>query len=540
MSKTHLLNQKSSATLVVLLSFVIIGVAANNIVSAVTYQTGVGVSFTFNPKLTLSLSSSNLLIPSLAPGTTGDSNEITITISTNAAYGYNLSATVGNSTTYNNTDLTHTSGSSAGKFTSIAYESNPSNYISSFTTDNTWGYSIDSGTKYNGLPLYSDTTNIATLKSTDTTPSTGTDTVNFLIGAKASTTQPTGDYNNVINFKAVTNHVPINLLMAYESAGKTKQNGYYKMQDMNSSICNMVEVEDDELQVIDTRDNKVYWIAKLRDGHCWMTQNLDLDLGVATLTHNSTTLYHDDTDLGWGTDTATQNWTPDNTTVTVDNNGTFTGWRSDNNQPSSADPGNWYYAGYDGTTLLPGVTVNYLTSANKITNGGISTVYNDANHTTAYFKNVPFTGTGTSNNGTHGHVGNYYNWAATIAVNSITSSTFSNYAQNSVCPAGWRLPTITSYSADYLGNNEYANLNYYYNNKVTNIGLGWEAAPLYYIRGGDVSGSSLYYSGNTARYWSNAASNQYIASFLGFGEDGVNPNGGTSTNYGFSIRCLAR
>ena len=88
------------------------------------------------------------------------------------------------------------------------------------------------------------------------------------------------------------------LSAAYAAAGKTKQNGYYKLQDMNSSICGMVDVTDDELQVIDTRDNKVYWIAKLKDGHCWMTQNLDLDLGIATLTHNSTTLHHDDTDIG--------------------------------------------------------------------------------------------------------------------------------------------------------------------------------------------------------------------------------------------------
>ena len=247
------------------------------ITSAVTYQTGVGVSFTFNPKLTLTLSSSNLVISNLAPGTSDNSNEIAITVSTNAAYGYNLSATVGNSTTYNNTDLTHTSGVSSGKFTSIAFESNPANYISSISSNNTWGYSIDSGTKYNGLPLYSDTTNIATLKSTDTTPATGTDTVNFLIGAKASTTQPTGDYKNVINFMAVTNPTPMSLEQSYAAANKTKYNGYYKIQDMNPSICAAAELEDDILQVIDTRDDNIYKISKLKDGNCWMLDNLRLD-----------------------------------------------------------------------------------------------------------------------------------------------------------------------------------------------------------------------------------------------------------------------
>ncbi|MBR3177663.1 hypothetical protein IKF27_02570, partial [Candidatus Saccharibacteria bacterium] len=70
-----------------------VSLTSTQTVSAVTYQTGVGVSFTFNPKLTLTLSSSNLVISNLAPGTSDNSNEIAITVSTNAAYGYNLSAT---------------------------------------------------------------------------------------------------------------------------------------------------------------------------------------------------------------------------------------------------------------------------------------------------------------------------------------------------------------------------------------------------------------------------------------------------------------
>ena len=33
----------------------------------------------------------------------------------------------------------------------------------------------------------------------------------------------------------------------------------------------------DAKQLIDVRDGKKYWIARLVDGNCWMTQNLDLD-----------------------------------------------------------------------------------------------------------------------------------------------------------------------------------------------------------------------------------------------------------------------
>ena len=179
-------NLKTVRLLALMISFAVPVYFANNLVSAVTYQTGVGVSFTFNPKLTLTLSSSNLVISNLAPGTSDNSNEIAITVSTNAAYGYNLSATVGNSTTYNNTDLTHTSGSSAGKFSSITFQSNPSNYTSSFTTDNTWGYSIDSGTKYNGLPLYSSSTPAELNSTTGPSLSTG-DIIKFKIAATVKT-----------------------------------------------------------------------------------------------------------------------------------------------------------------------------------------------------------------------------------------------------------------------------------------------------------------------------------------------------------------
>ena len=55
---------------------------------------------------------------------------------------------------------------------------------------------------------------------------------------------------------------------------------YYQMQDMDSGICDAATYVDTaaETQLIDIRDNKTYYVTKLRDGHCWMTQNLALDL----------------------------------------------------------------------------------------------------------------------------------------------------------------------------------------------------------------------------------------------------------------------
>ena len=52
------------------------------------------------------------------------------------------------------------------------------------------------------------------------------------------------------------------------------------MQEMTSSICeNSPQLATKQLR--DIRDGKYYWVTKLADGNCWMTQNLDLDLNYS-------------------------------------------------------------------------------------------------------------------------------------------------------------------------------------------------------------------------------------------------------------------
>ena len=165
--------------------------------SALTEESEVDVKFTFNPMLTLSLSSADLIIANLIPGTSEDSNTIAVTVNTNNLSGYTLSATVGNSTK-NTRNLVHDTLPS-NIFSNIDTSSN----ITAFTTDNTWGYSIDDGAHYSGLPIYTDTP-----KEIKSTTEAGNSYTNFLIGAKAANTQVSGDYTNVINFFAVANPEP--------------------------------------------------------------------------------------------------------------------------------------------------------------------------------------------------------------------------------------------------------------------------------------------------------------------------------------------
>ena len=99
------------------------------------------------------------------------------------------------------------------------------------------------------------------------------------------------------------------------------------MQEMTPGGCEKTAVGDTK-QLTDRRDSKSYWVTKLADGNCWMTQNLDYNLSTSTtLTPESSNVV--------------SNWTPSVSTST--NNTSSSYWKSDTGQ--SYDPGNKYYEG---------------------------------------------------------------------------------------------------------------------------------------------------------------------------------------------------
>ena len=314
----------------------------------------------------------------------------------------------------------------------------------------------------------------------------------------------------------------------------------YNDNGTNKSVCDIITVIGDQYQAVDLRDNKLYYISKLQDGRCWMTQNLDLDLD------SSKTLTHADTDLGWGTDTTTLSWQPSRSTIDgtngdtyssgsyyfIDANNNYSSWHYNSTAPESVDVGKWYWNGQ----YYESVTNNYTrndTGSNPI----------------KFKKNDRFV-----NNGDHGAIGNYYNWAAAVASNDVSSYSSASYenpahAQNSICPAGWKLPTSTSTELS-LGTDEFNNLLYYYggipnSEKDRNV----VSSPLYFVRGGDVGENTNMYlvnnSGYYGQYWSDATSgidnnayysqgfthgSLYMSSFSTEGKNGT----------GRTIRCINR
>ncbi len=527
---------------IITLSSAIIMLSFTNTIntSALDYSSNVDIGFTFLPKLSITLSNPSLTINNLVPGGNAvDSNTITINVSTNIAEGYNLFATVGgNNNTNNGYNTTNLVNTIDNNYTFTSLSSNVSE-LSSFT-NNTWGYSYcisncssastpdtpnpnwisgdydNASTGYNGLPLYTNT-GIKLVEKADSTNST----VNFKIAARASNTQPSGEYTNVINFTAVSNTIPTTMLDAFIASGAKMHNGYFKMQDMTPTICKSIDTDGEKgMQLIDVRDDKVYWVAKLKDNNCWMTQNLDLDLSheIALTSETSDidpdsygkTIYTAETGYSKDETTGIVSWLPS----TIDGEGvqradtivmsgnTAANWTNNNNNPYSADPGERY---------------RYTNPSSYVENN-----YTSLQACTSVNNNDIF-------GCQHTHFGNYYNWPAVIASNNATITTGSPI--NSVCPKNWDLPVNGKYGALMQQQGVWSGSSNAYVDGGFNL---LRTSPLYFEQFGYINDGSLSDLGSTGLYWSSTIINNDNAYNLIFKKTGIWPGGF------FNYKCLGR
>ena len=411
------------------------------------------------------------------------------------------------------------------------------------------------------VPVPNNWTKVVYRSASTATNSTATSIFTTTYGVYTTPGQPAGTYSGQVKYvmlhPSTTTVLPTTTLeSAFASAGKSKKTGvvdpvtgqtgdFYKMQDMNSSICDAVTPNDnpgyDEIQLVDDRDNKIYWVAKLRDGHCWMTQNLDLDLGVkdTALGIDTTVLTSEDTDLNdrslagayqlnytYDPNTQIISWMPENTTRDYFSN-TGTSWVNNYNKAYSLDPGAWYWDGNDNTP-----SCDFLAT------------------TCDHFSQNPY-----PNNGTHGSAGNYYNWSATIASdNSSTLSTSthndtSKNPQNSICPKGWRLPIIANESSS----NEYSGLYYSYNDSadIANDDQRFISSPLWFARfgyyGSRDNANKHNNVGKEANYWSSTIKDDRFSyglyfqkNIIEFNGDYYNKDFNLGRSLGWSVRCIAR
>lgn len=341
---------------------------------------------------------------------------------------------------------------------------------------------------YHTIPT--DWTKIATLPgNTDFTSGSSFQTT---YRAYISRTQPAGTYQGKVKYMMVhpaSAAVPINFNDAYAAAGKTKLNGYYQMQDMDANICDAVNVFDEpsQTQLIDARDNKLYYVAKLKDGECWMTQNLDHDIST------SFAYTPDNTDIP-------ANWTPDKSTyptstTTWDTNSTG------NNIQQSYDPGNKIW---DGTPSSSSLNLDNMTQ-------------------------------GTNQ---HYHIGNYYNFGAAVAMNNTASYTTQNQDVNqSICPKGWTLPKSGNNTS--AGSFQYLVNQYNWASDIMTNPNMW-ASPLYFPLAGSWTGSSGGIA-SVGTFWSSVVYSSFYAYRMnGLYSGTVTPATNVNRYVGFPVRCVAR
>ena len=172
--------------------------------------------------------------------------------------------------------------------------------------------------------------------------------------------------------------------------GQNKTIDHNTMQDMSAATCwnsdkfTAIGTPYGQATLVDTRDGntRTYTVARLPDGYCWMTQNLNLGTNTAiTLTSN-------DTDLEEGT--------------------TFTLPASDPTDFSTtASEANYNKATVLNDMTIPNYTVNGTTYSGKVTG--------------------------------------YYSYAAATADTSTYSKSNATEVTTSICPKNWDLPTTTQY-----------------------------------------------------------------------------------------------
>ena len=248
----------------------------------------------------------------------------------------------------------------------------------------------------------------------------------------------------------------------------------------------------------DQRDNNTYAIAKLADGKCWMIENMRLD---NTNGDNSTGALAQ----GYGTSTTYGNFSG-----LADPEAPWT------TSSSYTTANSLYYSGtQDGTASIDIGTTNR--PAYRFPR------YNNQN--TSDRASIPAIGTNTYS------YGNYYTWAAAMAnTDNLTSSSTSEAANTSLCPASWTLPTSGSDDKDFAM--LYANLS----STPANI----RRYPNNFLYSGFVFGSSVSYKVSRGGYWSKSASSYGSAYDLHFDSSNVYPSISDNKNHGFSVRCLAQ
>ena len=374
----------------------------------------------------------------ITPSSTGTKGSSTtrLKVSSNRSSGYKVYLSTMDSTNA----MVNVSDSTKPSIQALPMSSTKADFAA-----NTWGYALTT-TEANDSTTFSAVPTTSTMVADR--PAKDEDNLYLTFAASIDTSLPAGQYANSVLVSVVANPLAI-----------TDLTNMVYMQDMQPEFCantkganglaTITPGNEVTKQLIDSRDGKEYWVAKLADGNCWMTQNLALDL------NSSKALTSSDTDLN-----SKNSWTPTNSTI-VSETLTFPSDATNVNSTYSWDLGEWVTAtpastsictvpgASQGDSILPG---SPLDECNRIYNvtGWKPTYSVDVGQIDGYSGYVSLD-TSRKIYDAHYLVGNYYQWRAVTAESTKTNtnsppasaqdSSLLLVASDSICPKGWRLPT---------------------------------------------------------------------------------------------------
>lgn len=458
-------------------------------------ETNSKASLTINPVIGLSMQDTITVDVTPTQDGTFSYSTASLSVSTNNETGYSLYLSTANG------ENTLTSQNPAISDIVSAVDGGDNGITPTSFANNTWGYSLSQETAsdtttYKAVPTTANDAIITTESPTDA------DTYNLTIGTKISTSLPSGTYSNQVVVSAVAN--PAYIPPAFD--------GITTMQEMTSTICANA-AENETARLTESRDNKQYWVTKLADGSCWMTQNLDLDLNASTLP-----LTPEDSDVS-------TNWSPD---VYTEPEGTIT----NNSDPTGTY--SWNVGLYVNADPPPHTTCSNTTNINTCSDWvdvSSMTAMTEENTTSSVIYDNTYDA--------HYLAGNYYQWNTATAGSGGTIT--DTNATNSICPKGWHLPTSGSASNTTSGSFYYL-LNQYGLASTANTGnYDITQSPLYFNSSGLISSGWLMGASNGGSYRSSTAGSTTINTpSLLFSSSSVFPSETVSRRFfGYSVRCLA-
>lgn len=376
--------------------------------------------------------------------------------------------------------------------------------LSSFAA-NTWGYAFGAEapteeTSYQQVSASSDTAAL----SVDTCTNTADDTYQLSFATKVDDSLPADTY---------TGEVTVTVVAAPRFP--TLSDITY-MQEMTPCIC-AASQENETKRLIDSRDGKYYWVAKLADGNCWMTQNLELSFDEVT------TLTPDDSDVS-------ADWTPGISMYTAANEG------SNDNTAIQA----WNLGNYVWTTPKDYESCGRMNDLSEcpshFTEISVGMIAMEQENTTGMvIDGIAYDA--------HYTVGYYYSWDAATAGSGANIATSPATAPDSICPKGWLLPSTTKTSTFPAFSRL---LRPYGLETIRSMGeYGVTRAPLYFIRNGDVIpyADGLANANDRANYWSNDIVGNDLSRadrFSFFGNTDVQTWWFTEARHnGYAVRCVA-